>query len=402
MQLKLVHIDKELFDEVLQSQAGVGEWSAPPEKPPEPEKALEYKAAPRLDPLLKRMVAEGASDLHLSAKRPPRWRIDGELHLIQDVKEIGSEEVLEILNPVLDKHEQLEFKASWNTDFSYTLPGVARFRGNIFRDEKGIGTVLRMIPDKILSLEQLGLPLVIKKLCEKPKGLVLVTGPAGSGKSTTLAAMIDDINTTRYAHIITMEDPIEFVHKEECALINQRQIGLHTPNYATAIRAALREDPDIILIGELRDRETIALALEAANTGSLVFGTLHTATAINTVARIIDFFPSDQHKHIRSSLCDSLEGIISQTLCKRIGGGRVAAVEVLIVNTAVNNLIREEKTNQIASIMQSTGKTQGHRLLNEELTRLVKRKKVRYEEALSKTPEPEDLARRLGKRLPKD
>jgi len=404
MQLKLVHIDKELFDKVLQSQAGIEEWSAPAEKPQKPKKVVKAKAL-RLNRLLKRMVAEGASDLHLFAARSPRWRIDGEIRTIQDAKELEAEEVLDILSPVMDERDKGEFKENNDTEFAYSLPDVARFRINLFRDRRGIGTVIRVIPSTILSIEQLGLPPVLKKLCEKPKGLVLVTGPTSAGKSTTLAAMIDHINKTHRVHVITIEDPIEFVHQEELALINQRQVGHHTNSYTTALRAALREDPDILLIGELRDRETIALALEAANTGSLVFGTLQTATAISTISRIIDFFPPDQQDHVRSSLADCLQGVVSQTLCKRIGGGRVVAAEVLIVDAAVRHLIHEDKTNQIASTMQ-TKKAQGNKLLNEELDELVKGRrvgkvkyKVEYAEALSKTPDREDLARRLGKPL---
>jgi twitching motility protein PilT len=407
MQLKLMHIDKALFDKVLQSQAGVEEWSAPAAKPQKPKKVVEGKAL-RLNRLLKRMVAEGASDLHLSAARAPHWRIDGEIRTIQDAKALEEEEVLDILNPVMDEYDKYEFKENNDAEFAYSLPDVARFRINLFRDHRGVGAVIRVIPSTILSIEQLGLPPVLKKLCEKPKGLVLVTGPTGAGKSTTLAAMIGHINKTRRVHVITVEDPIEFVHQEELALINQRQVGHHTNSYATALRAALREDPDILLIGELRDRETIALALEAANTGSLVFGTLQTATAISTVTRIIDFFPPDQQDHVRSSLADCLQGVVSQTLCRRIGGGRVVAAEVLIVDHAVRHLIHEEKTNQIVSTMQ-TQKAQGNRLLNEELAELVKGRrvekvkyKVEYEEALSKTPDREDLARRLHRPLPKD
>jgi twitching motility protein PilT len=407
MPLTLAQITKELFDEILQTHAGVGEWEAPAEPIPPTATVVARKAAPRLNPLLKRMVAEGASDLHLSAGRVPRWRIDGDILTIQDAKTMGTEEVWEILNPAMDDRDRLEFKEHQDADFIYALPDDLRFRVNIFHERKGIGAAIRVIPSAILSIEQLGLPSVLKQLCEKPKGLALVTGPTGSGKSTTLAAMIDHVNKTRRVHIITLEDPIEFVHQEELALIHQRQVGHHTTTYARALCSALREDPDILLVGELRDRETIALALEAANTGSLVFGTLQTATAISTISRVIDFFPSDEQNHIRSSLADCLLGVVSQTLCKRIGGGRVAASEILIVDPAVRNLIHEDKTNQILSVMQ-TKKPQGNRILNEDLAQLVKGRKagkrmdkVEYEEALSKTSDPEDLARRLGKPLPR-
>lgn len=406
MALKLLHIDKQTFDRVLQSQAGVKEWYPPAEKQETDKKPIRH-TIPRLDPLLKRMVAEGASDLHLCAARAPRWRLDGEIRTIQDAKTLGTEEVLEMLKPVFDDHAKLDFEKYHDTDFIYALPDETRFRINIFRDHRGVGAAIRLIPSTILSIEQLGLPSILKQLCEKPKGLILATGPTGTGKSTTLAAMIDRINKTRRVHVITMEDPIEFVHTEDLALINQRQLGRHTKDYARALKAALREDPDILLVGELRDRETIALALEAANTGSLVFGTLQTATAISTIARVIDFFPPDQQDHIRSSLADCLQGVVSQTLCKRIGGGRVVASEILIVNPAVRNLIHEDKTNQILSIMQ-TAKAQGNRILNEELAQLVKGRKtgkrtdkVEFEEAISKTPDPEDLARHLHRPLPK-
>lgn len=408
VQLKFVHITKEILDDVLKSQAGISEWKAPVESPQKAKKATVGKTAPQLDPLLKRMIAEGASDLHLSAGRVPYWRIDGEIRKIDDAKAIGEEEVLNILNPVMDEHSKQEFNENNDADLIYGGPGGVRFRVNLFRDRRGIGTTIRLIPSTILPIKQLGLPPVLEKFCKKPKGLVLVSGPTCSGKSTTLAAMIDYINKTRRVHIITMEDPIEFVHREELALIHQRHVGHHTNTFTSALRSALREDPDILLVGELRDQESVARTLEAANTGSLVFGTLQTATAISTITRIIDFFPPDRQPHVRSSLADSLQGIVSQTLCKRVGGGRIVAAEVLIVNAAVRNLIREEKFNQILSAMQA-GKAVGNRLLNEELADLVKGKKVgremhrvEYLEALNKTHDPDDLARRLGKSLPKD
>lgn len=405
MALKLLHIDKGTFDQVLQDLAGVTEWYPPAETPKQVAKKPPRKA-PRLDPLLKRMVAEGASDLHLCATRAPRWRIDGEIRVIQDAKEVGTEEVLDILQPLMDEREKRDFAEYHDADFIYALPDQARFRINIFRDHRGVSAAIRIIPSTVLSLDQLGLPPILKQFCEKPKGLVLVTGSTGTGKTTSLAAMIDHINNMRRVHIITMEDPIEFVHKEELALINQRQVGHHTKDYARALRAALREDPDILLVGELRDRETMALALEAANTGSLVFGTLQTATAISTILRVINFFPPDRQNHARFSLASCLQGVVSQTLCKRIGGGRVVASEILIVNSAVKHLIHEDKANQILSFMQAA-KAQGNRILNDDLAQLVKGRrtgkrldKVAYEEALSKTPDPEDLARQLHRPLP--
>ena len=259
-----------------------------------------------------------------------------------------------------------------------------------------MGAVFRLIPSQILSVQQLGLPSVLLKLASLPKGLVLVTGPTGSGKSTTLAAMIDYINKTRSEHIITLEDPIEFVHKSRKCLVNQREIGPHTDSFSRALRAALRQDPDIVLVGELRDLETIQLAIEVANTGHLVFGTLHTATAITTVDRMVDMFPANQQNQIRSTLSEVLQGVVSQTLLKKEGGGRVAAIEVLVVNNAVANLIRESKTSQVATIMQ-TGKARGNCMLNDSLADLVQRKEVTYEEALSRSMDKSDLARRLNK-----
>jgi pilus retraction protein PilT len=276
---------------------------------------------------------------------------------------------------------------------------IARFRVNVFVDKGGVSAVMRQIPAKILTFEQLNLPPVVARLCDNPKGLVLVTGPTGSGKSTTLAAMIDYINKTRAQHIITLEDPIEFVHKSEMCLVNQREVYAHTRSFARALKAALREDPDIVLVGEMRDLETIQLALETANTGHLVFGTLHTSTAISTVDRIIDVFPPAQQSQVRAVLADTLKGVVAQALCKKVGGGRVAALETLVLSYAVANLIREGKTHQIASAM-TTSKAQGNTLLNESLAQLVNEGRVEYAEALSKALDKADFARRCGKPAP--
>ncbi len=353
-------------------------------------------SAPKLDPLLKRMVAEGASDLHLSGNHRPRWRIDGEMREITEAKILSEIQVFEILEPAMPDRNREQFLADNDTDFAYNLPDVARFRVNVFRDHNGICAVMRVIPSKILTFEQLGLPEGVRRMCDNPKGLVLVTGPTGSGKSTTLAAMIDYINRNRRSHIITLEDPIEFVHKSQKALVNQREVGPHTTSFARALRAALREDPDIVLVGEMRDKETIALALETANTGHLVFGTLHTATAISTVDRIIDVFPPEQQSQIRTVVSDVLKGVVSQTLLKRRGGGRIAALEVLVGSYATANLIREGKNNQIFNIML-TQKGQGNQLLNDQLEALVREGKVDFEEALLKALDKPELAKRFGK-----
>jgi len=404
LQLRPVGVSARAFDAVLSKSAAVPEWTA---KAPGSQPAVEAapkdegpRSSPALDALLRRMVAEGASDLHLSGGHKPRWRIDGEIRSIEDAAELGRETVLEMVQPIMDQRARDAF-AEHDADFAYAIQGLARFRVNVFRDHRGVGSVLRVIPDKILTFEQLGLPHVLQSLCEQPKGLVLVTGPTGSGKSTTLAAMIDQINRTRGDHIITMEDPIEFVHRSQRSLVNQREVGPHTKSFARALRAALREDPDIVLVGEMRDLETVSLALETANTGHLVFGTLHTSTAPSTIDRIINLFPPAQQTQVRNGLGDMLRGVIAQTLCKRVGGGRIAALEVLVCNLAVANLIRDGKIHQIPPVM-STGKAQGNMLLNEELARLVTEKKVAYEEASAKAVDKIDLAKRCGREPPRE
>lgn len=351
---------------------------------------------PPLVPLLRRMIAEGASDLHLTAKQPPWWRTSGDLKVIPDTEVLGPRTVLDMLLPVMDERARTTFESENDVDFSYPVEGLARFRVNMFKDDAGIGAVLRQIPSKILSFEQLGLPAAIARMCDQPRGLVLVTGPTGSGKSTTLAAMIDYINRNRHAHILTMEDPVEFVHQSQKSLVNQREVGTHTKSFTRALKAALREDPDIVLVGELRDRETVHLALETANTGHLVFATLHTNTAASTIDRIVDLFPAEMHGAVRSGLAESLRGVICQTLCKRIGGGRVAALEVLVSTPAISHLIRDGRTFQIPGSMQ-TGKAVGMQILNEELAQLVKNKKVEPEEALGRAVDKDDLAKRIGR-----
>jgi twitching motility protein PilT len=392
LDLRSVHVDLASFNEIMRTRAGAQGWATPggqgaPAPAPAPR-------SPKLDALLERVVAEGASDLHLSAGHRPHWRIDGDMREISDAQILGPGVVRELLEPVMEKRHREQFGDASDVDFAYSVPGVARFRVNLFRDRHGSGAVLRQIPSTVLSLEQLGLPAVLKDFCEMPKGLVLVTGPTGSGKSSTLAAMIDFINKTRRTHIVTIEDPIEFVHESVTSLVNQREVGGHTTSFSRALRAALREDPDIILVGELRDLETISLALEAANTGHLVLATLHTNSALGAVDRIIDIFPGDQQAQVRSALADVLRGVVAQTLCKKTDGGRLAVVEVLRVSLAVSNLIREGKTNQLPGIMQAS-KAQGMTLLNDELGRLVEARKVTLEEALSKAVDKEDLLRRF-------
>jgi twitching motility protein PilT len=335
-----------------------------------------------MNALLDMMLDRRASDLHLSTDCPPALRVDGDMTPLVELGPLGHERTKEMLWSIAPEKNREEWHARRDTDFAHET-ARARFRVNAFADRKGIGAVLRQIPSEILTAEDMGLSQAMLDLCLLPKGLVLVTGPTGSGKSTTLAALIDYVNRTRSDHIITIEDPIEFVHSNKKCLVNQREVGTHTQSFKAALRAALREDPDIVLVGEMRDLETIAIAIETAETGHLVFGTLHTNTAASTVDRIIDQFPADRQAQIRMMLSDSLKGVISQTLCKKVGGGRVAAQEVLLCTASIANLIREGKTYQIPSIMQ-TARGQGMVTLNDALLDLVRRRVVEPREAYLK------------------
>jgi twitching motility protein PilT len=337
--------------------------------------------APAIDAMFHRMCEVGASDLHLTSTMPALVRKDGEMQLLNEPTPLTPDAVHKLLVEIMPPANKEEFESRHDTDFAYEIAGLARFRANVFMDRLGMGAVFRVIPSKILTAEQLGLSPHVLGLCGLKKGLVLVTGPTGSGKSTTLCAMVDYINRTRADHIITIEDPIEFVHRSQRCLINQREVHNHTRSFKDALRAALREDPDVVLVGELRDLETIAIAIETAETGHLVFGTLHTTTAASTVDRVIDQFPADRQAQIRVMLSESLRGVIAQTLCKKVGGGRIAALEVLIANGAISNLIREGKTFQIASMMQ-VGRAQGMVTLNEALAELVRKNLVTPEEAV--------------------
>ena len=329
-----------------------------------------------IDRLLKFMNAKGASDLHISTGRVPMMRLHGEIKPVSpDLPPLTADSMRVMLFSIMPAHCRQQYTEKNDTDFAYEIAGVARFRVNCFVDRRGPCGVMRRIPSDIIPAESLGLSKAMLDLCDLPKGLVLVTGPTGSGKSTTLASMVDKINATRRDHIITVEDPIEFVHKNKKCLVNQREARVHTDSFKDALRAALREDPDVVLVGEMRDLETVAIAIETAETGHLVFGTLHTRTAPSTVDRIIDQFPAERQEQIRMMLSDSLRGVISQTLCKKVGGGRVAAHEVLIVTPAVSNLIREAKTFQLYGIMQ-TGRQHGMVTLNDALCELIKANKI--------------------------
>jgi twitching motility protein PilT len=339
-----------------------------------------------MEKLFALMIERKASDIHITTGNPPILRIDGVIVPLTDRPVLGPADTERLLLPIAPERNREEFQRRHDTDFAYEMRGVARFRCNLFRDRKGMGGVFRVIPTKILTAEEMGLPKEILDLCRLPKGLVLVTGPTGSGKSTTLAALVDYVNRTRSDHVITIEDPLEFVHENKKCLINQRQVGEHTSSFKDALRAALREDPDIVLVGEMRDLETMAIAIETAETGHLVFGTLHTSSAPSTVDRIIDQFPADRQGQIRVMLAESLKGVISQVLCKKIGGGRAPVLEVLIGIPSVANLIREAKIYQIQSIMQ-TGKKHGMTTMNDSFLELVKRKVIAPEEAWAKSLE---------------
>jgi len=340
-------------------------------------------AEPEINVLLRKMFQMGASDLHITSNHRPLIRLHGDMQELSDQPVITQDRMQALLGGIMPPHNAAQYEDTHDTDFAHEIAGLARFRVNTFMDRFGMGAVFRTIPMEIVTAEKLGLSKEILDLCFLSKGLVLVTGPTGSGKSTTLCALVDYINRHRKDHIITIEDPIEFVHQKKNCLINQREVHVHTKSFANALRAALREDPDIVLVGEMRDLETIAIAIETAETGHLVFGTLHTTTAASTVDRIIDQFPADRQSQIRTMLASSLKGVISQTLCKKNGGGRVAAMEFLFVNSAVSNLIREGKIYQIPSVMQ-TAKQQGMVLLNEALFKYVVDKVVAPEAAYVK------------------
>jgi twitching motility protein PilT len=352
----------------------------------------------QIDQFLKQIVESGASDGHLKVGKPPGMRIAGVIHPQGDDR-LMPEHTLAIAQSLLSEEQWTTFAASGDLDFSYSLPGVARFRVNVMRQRGSISIVLRNIPERIPTFDELGLPDVCRDLASKPRGLVLVTGPTGSGKSTTLAAMIDLINATDSGHILTMEDPIEFLHRDKKCYINQREIGSDTADFGEALRHALRQDPDVILIGEMRDLETIGLAVTAAETGHLVLATLHTTSAAKSIDRIVNVFPAEQQTQIRMQLAGTLQGIISQTLIPKIGGGRVAALEILIASDAVRAIIRENKMAQLSSAMQ-TGKKHGMQLLEDHLNRLVAARTITVEEAISKANSPEAIQRAGGAQRP--
>jgi len=355
------------------------------------------RALDRMENLLRALVSNKASDLHLRAGSPPLLRASGEIAPIPNEAVLSSEEIDEMLGSVMLEHNRAEFKEINDTDFAHEIKGIARFRGNALRDRHGTGAVFRAIPAAVVTVEQMGITPEVQRLCHLTKGLVLVTGPTGSGKSTTLCALIDLINRSRSDHVITIEDPIEFVHESKKCLITQRHVGVHTSSFRQALRAALREDPDIVLVGELRDLETVSMAIETAETGHLVFGTVHTSTAVSTVDRVIDQFPPDRQAQIRVMLSESLKGVISQVLCKKIGGGRVAAREIMLSTPSISNLIREGKTFQLPSVLQ-TSKRLGMVTMNDALIELVDSKQVEAQEAYLKATDKVGIINMLKQR----
>jgi twitching motility protein PilT len=344
-----------------------------------------------IDALLERMVARNASDLHVTVGTPPAMRVNGALERDQGAPNLTPDDTHQMLYRILSSEQQKLLEINRNIDLAHSIPGLARFRVNVFFQRGTLSAAFRLIPADIKTLEELGIPSVLHALTDKPRGLVLITGPTGSGKSTTLAALIDEINRKRAEHILTIEDPVEFVHRHKRCIVNQREIGPDAPNFADALRAALREDPDVILLGEMRDLETISTAITAAETGHLVFGTLHTQSAPSTVDRIIDAFPGAQQEQVRVQLAGTLQGICTQALLPTMAGdGRVAALEILFPDDAVRNLIRQGKVEQIYSIMQ-TGTSKGMQTMEQALAELVQRSVITLDDALTRSSRPEQL-----------
>jgi len=348
----------------------------------------------RIEQLLHDMVAQGASDLHIKAGSMPGFRIDGEIEPQEKYGKLTPYTTSDLVSQLMNSEQRDRFEEDHDLDFSYAVKGLARFRVNALRQRTSVAIVIRVIPDHIPNHEQLGLPQICLDLALKPRGLVLITGPTGSGKSTTLAAMLDYINENVKGHILTMEDPLEFVHADKKCFVTQRQIGQDCNSFREGLRRALRQDPDVILIGEMRDIETISMAITAAETGHLVFGTLHTTTAISTVDRIIDVFPSDSQQQIRVQLAGTLQGVVAQCLLPKVGGGRVAALEILIATDGVRSLVREGKTAQVLNLMQ-TGRAHGMTTLEGQLVELVQRRQITADKAIGKANRPEEVRRLL-------
>jgi twitching motility protein PilT len=354
---------------------------------------------PHVDDLLRLMIDRGGSDLHITVGSPPGIRQRGEIVPVDGVRPLSQKDTQEMILSLLSEEQRKRFEVELELDFAYSIPGVSRFRANVLQQRNSLGAVFRVIPLRIPTMQELNLPKVCKYLAERPRGLVLVTGPTGSGKSTTLAAMVDHVNETRPLHIITMEDPIEFMHKNKRAYVNQREVGEDTHSFASALKRVLRQDPDVILVGEMRDLETISAAITAAETGHLVFATLHTTGGPETVDRIIDVFPPHQQQQVRMQLSGTLEGVLSQVLLRSTDGkSRVLAMEIMLGIPAISNLIREGKTHQMATIIQG-GAQLGMQTLDQHLKTLLQAGKITFEEAIGKAKEPRELAAMVGRKL---
>jgi twitching motility protein PilT len=352
--------------------------------------------------LLQEMIQRGASDLHITVGNPARLRIDGDLANSRIVQVLAPKDTLTLAYSILTDNQKKRFETEDELDFSFGVQNLSRFRGNVYKQRGCVAMAIRQIPYEIISIEKLGLPPIVNQLANRPRGLVLVTGPTGSGKSTTLAAMVDKVNKERKGHIITIEDPIEFIHRHQGCMINQREVGADTKTFSAALKYALRQDPDIILVGEMRDLETIAAALTIAETGHLVFATLHTNSAAESINRIIDAFPGHQQSQVRAQLAFVLEGVVTQTLLPRAKGkGRVAAAEVMMCTPAIRAVIRDEKIHQIYSLMQA-GKKHGMQTMNDALHMLYMKGEVTLEEALKRSSDPNELLRAVGERVPGD
>lgn len=355
---------------------------------------------PDVRALLEEMVRRGASDLHLTAGEKPRFRVDGQLIEASDAPALGPEDTRRMAYELLTGEQRAAFEEDGEIDFSFGVEGLSRFRGNVFLQRGSVAAALRAVPFEIHGFEELGLPPVVARLAEEPRGLVLVTGPTGSGKSTTLAAMVDRVNRTRRGHVVTIEDPVEYVHAHRGCLVNQREVGTDTPSFAAALRHVLRQDPDVILIGEMRDLETVEAALTVAETGHLTLATLHTNSAAEAVSRVIDVFPAHQQSQARSQLASVLQGVVTQVLLPRAGApGRVVACEVLVATPAIRNLVREDKTHQIYSLMQ-TGRQHGMQTLNDALRELWAAREVDLEDAMRVSHDPEELRGMVSRSAP--
>jgi len=352
--------------------------------------------------LLQEMIQRGASDLHITVGNPAKLRIDGDLASSRIVQVLAPKDTLTLAYSILTDNQKKRFETEDELDFSFGVQNLSRFRGNVYKQRGCVAMAIRQIPYEIISIEKLGLPPIVNQLANRPRGLVLVTGPTGSGKSTTLAAMVDKVNKERKGHIITIEDPIEFIHRHQGCMINQREVGADTKTFSAALKYALRQDPDIILVGEMRDLETIGAALTIAETGHLVFATLHTNSAAESINRIIDAFPGHQQSQVRAQLAFVLEGVVTQTLLPRAKGkGRVAAAEVMMCTPAIRAVIRDEKIHQIYSLMQA-GKKHGMQTMNDALHMLYMKGEVTLEEALKRSSDPNELLRAVGERVPGD